>query len=574
MAPQTRPASFQATRLTRSHPLCIYPLGNALLDGDAPRRRRAGLGAFSRCDDEVVLAILRWLSPESLARGACASGTLRAYAYQEEFWKEFCVAKVLAGAPFVWPAKARAEENCNEEGEDEEGSWRLAYTAMQVGGSSASSAARKSTIKKRVYSDVLYRSFYYAACELDPHWFSRENMAQIDAGSITVEDFIRDYERKSVPVLLKGAGKDWPSMNSWSRETLVERFPEADFLSGPCEIPLKEFYKYADRNMDDTPLFVFCRRFGQKAPAMLQEYKVPEVFRNRDLFDLLGEHRPANRWLLVGNKRSASKWHIDPNKTCAWNTVVKGRKRWLMLPPGCVPPGVFTDGADVTQPVSLVEWFCNFYRQLRELADTSPAWDLKEVTCGPGDCVFVPCGWWHCVLNLDDDTIAITQNYCSEAVVHSVRRFLREKKDLVSGIRGEDREVLWQLFDEALARERPDLLNAEAAKAELEAEYHAQAVKEASPSESPSASGSAGGSFSFWDHLRSTGRSLGFASQAPEAAMTRTVSRDTSSSSSDEEEDEQEAKEEDGGLSAAKRRKLDGGCAVDATIESQSPTSA
>lgn len=41
-----------------------------------------------------------------------------------------------------------------------------------------------------------------------------------------------------------------------------------------------------------------------------------------------------------------------------------GAKRWLLLPPGAPPPGVHPsgDGADVAAPVSLVEWYLNFYQ--------------------------------------------------------------------------------------------------------------------------------------------------------------------------------------------------------------------
>jgi ribosomal protein L16 Arg81 hydroxylase len=80
-----------------------------------------------------------------------------------------------------------------------------------------------------------------------------------------------------------------------------------------------------------------------------------------------------------------------------------------MLPPDVPPPGVFPseDGSEVTSPVSIFEWFTNYYDQLQD-------WSVKAHECvvHPGEVIFVPSGWWHIVLNLDE-CFAITQNYVS-----------------------------------------------------------------------------------------------------------------------------------------------------------------
>lgn len=96
------------------------------------------------------------------------------------------------------------------------------------------------------------------------------------------------------------------------------------------------------------------------------------------------------------------------------------------------------DGAAVTAPISLMEWFVNYYPALQQSGIP-----YVEATVSAGDLVFVPRGWWHAVLNLDD-SIAVTQNYVPTSQLAHTLLFLRDKADQVSGVpRGRLRGGVW-----------------------------------------------------------------------------------------------------------------------------------
>ena len=73
------------------------------------------------------------------------------------------------------------------------------------------------------------------------------------------------------------------------------------------------------------------------------------------------------------------------------------------MPRLCSPPSLLP----LQTPTSL-QWFLDVYPQL------PPEQRPLEVVQQAGDTLFLPAGWWHCVLNLDT-TVAVTQNFVSPA---------------------------------------------------------------------------------------------------------------------------------------------------------------
>ncbi len=185
---------------------------------------------------------------------------------------------------------------------------------------------------------------------------------------------------------------------------------------------LKYFLKYLWNNKDDSPLYIFDSSFDEDrlAKRLLHDYRVPTYF-NEDLFHLVGEkRRPPYRWFLVGPERSGTCVHIDPLATSAWNTLIVGKKRWVLFPPH-VPKSVVKGKGHIKkhEDDEAVHYFTFILPRIRKAAISSGGmgkyenFECYEFTQYEGETVFIPNGWWHAVLNLTH-TVGITQNFCSQ----------------------------------------------------------------------------------------------------------------------------------------------------------------
>ncbi|KND00751.1 uncharacterized protein SPPG_03865 [Spizellomyces punctatus DAOM BR117] len=420
--------------LTVQHPQGIKPLGNFLFDSSRGIRecRSAGLGYAAALSDELVLDLLSRLQPAELCRLAQCSKALYCFAYHEDLWRALTVRLYGQGG---WGTFAY--------------NWRETLKKKIC-------AERKRTFVRDqpiqvdgFYSDLLFTSFRCASAPLRE--LCGVETDNIDRRSdLTYETFMKEYGTPNRPVIITDVVTKWPAYGKWSTEYLLEHCGDKIFRAESVDIPFRDYVTYAEQCNEEAPLYLFDKKFAENT-TLAEDYHVPLYFKE-DFFSVLGDQRPDYQWLIIGPARSGSTFHVDPNSTSAWNAVITGAKKWVMYPPEVVPPGVFPspDGSEVTTPLSLSEWFLNFYMETKN----SPVKPV-ECVCRAGEMVFVPCGWWHCVMNLEP-SIALTQNFVATSNLPSVLRFLKYRRDQVSGsCYGTE---LYERFTEALNHINPGLI--------------------------------------------------------------------------------------------------------------------
>ncbi|KAM7516848.1 hypothetical protein LguiA_006431 [Lonicera macranthoides] len=355
-------------------------------------RRLEALGDLRIIPDEILCAILVYLTPRDIARLSCVSSVMYIFCNEEPLWMSLCLENVNTQLQY-------------------RGSWKKTTLHQLHLPSEYEEPCRKPLHFDGFYSLFLYRRLYRCYTKLDGFSFDHGNVKR--KTDLSLEEFRQAYDGKQ-PVLISGLADTWPARHAWTTGQLLLKYGDTKFRisqrsSKKVAMQFKDYLSYTQIQHDEDPLYIFDDKFGEVAPDLLKDYSVPNLFKE-DFFDVLDrDQRPAYRWLIIGPERSGASWHVDPALTSAWNTLLCGHKRWALYPPGKVPIGVTVhvneeDGdVNVETPTSL-QWWLDFYPLLAD--------EDKPIECTqlPGETIFVPSGWWHCVLNLET-TIAVTQNF-------------------------------------------------------------------------------------------------------------------------------------------------------------------
>lgn len=319
-------------------------------------------------------------------------------------------------------------------------------------------------------------------------------LKRIDASNVSLDEFVEQFSRPCQPVMITGAAASWRASERWSsREAMLEYYGDVPFkvseISPPfvgaqplkVELPLRLYVEHAEETRADFPFYVFERDMSGPRAPLLEDFEVPAYFRD-DLYDLTEYTRaffPCYRYIIVGVERTGSNMHFDPSCTSAWNTLFCGLKRWALFPPGDsdeyrkqigAPPRGGWQGGDAPPPAN---WWLDVLPQLRA-SGADRELGLIECVQRPGETIFVPHGWWHCVLNIGF-TAAATQNLVAPEVLPLIWDQL---------------EADWPDFAPQFARllktQRPSLCLPEAAEvAAARAEKVDEDVKSVEPISSP-----------------------------------------------------------------------------------------
>ncbi|OVF05498.1 putative clavaminate synthase-like protein [Clavispora lusitaniae] len=429
------PRTISASKSLAAHPLNVRPLGNSFFaEKTEGVTKEQQLGDFARFEEELFMEILSYIDDANALRNLShTSRVLYAYLYDEDLWKKMYTTKV---------------QIAEKQGKDIpllqwRGSWRLSVLGLD-----AKYSADIQMKGNLVCSDVLYRPFQCSQIDynnlfakvieeeetyhmdslrtnqpLDFSILPKGRIPRFPEAQLSQELF--DSKWHNQPFIFTNADPErWPR---WNLESLLRRFADVKFRQEAVQWPLSLYAQYLVKNSDESPLYLFdCNSEAMK--TLRQEYDVPQLFQE-DHFSVFGDCRPDHAWVIIGSERSGSTFHKDPNYTSAWNAALSGRKLWVMFPPGTCPPGVSADEdeSEVTSPVGIAEWVLSgFYN------DAAKHPEAQIGITFPGEVMYVPSGWWHSVINLDD-SVALTQNFVPKVKVGNAMNFLKNRRSQMSG---------------------------------------------------------------------------------------------------------------------------------------------
>jgi histone arginine demethylase JMJD6 len=245
---------------------------------------------------------------------------------------------------------------------------------------------------------------------------STATMTSVDRRpGIPVRDFIREYLKPGIPVIIPGAMSSWKAHQKWSPEFFIEKFGNKVVRVGGKTMPMNDFMETVMASTEQAPsMYLNEVNIHKDFPELLEdinpflEYALPDRLMTTFMPESWGMRQGVVELLIGGKGTKFPTMHYDGFHMNTFVTQIRGDKEFIFYSPDQTPyiyqlhPGSNKSAVnDVDHPdLEKYPLFAN----------------AKALRCfvKEGDTVFLPTGWWHTTRLLSLSIAVSTNNIAAE----------------------------------------------------------------------------------------------------------------------------------------------------------------
>ena len=304
------------------------------------------------------------------------------------------------------------------------------------------------------------------------HYNMKHKSNRIDRIRITSpedeERIYRDYVSQHIPIIVEGVVEYYKwELQKYLNEALS---PLNETASATSLYLREEMARTRSIGYNHYCNFQDCPSDKKIRTKLKKSYVVPWIIlggrdyirdycalKPRSIDDVKETKNWAHQWILIAGAGTSSAWHVDQLNTTAWNTVLKGTKRWAIARPQDYPPQISSeDKQDIPQgmrmhngkPSSTHRYnYRSFDEASSHMIESNNHWleempwsladspsarnqgvyfdaldnssvhdidDVYEFLLKKDETIIIPPGWWHAVVNIED-TVSVTENLMTNA---------------------------------------------------------------------------------------------------------------------------------------------------------------
>ncbi|XP_049548391.1 2-oxoglutarate and iron-dependent oxygenase JMJD4 homolog [Anopheles darlingi] len=247
-------------------------------------------------------------------------------------------------------------------------------------------------------------------------------------------EFFQKYMRPNRPVIITSVADGWDCFRRWIDRSVHPHRLDVQFLRGTIPnltVPIADcakqhynahektemkLYDFLDSWTDHQDTEVRSRYYLKdwhlrSAIPEYEFYKTPPFFASDWLNEyLLDRGTDDYRFVYMGPAGTWTAFHADVFGSFSWSVNIFGEKLWYLLAPG--------------EEVKLRDGLKSLPFRVTEDELQNAGVQYYTVKQQPGEAIFVPTGWYHQVLNIED-TISVNHNWFNACNVTAVWSNLR-----------------------------------------------------------------------------------------------------------------------------------------------------